>query len=182
MKNRKNSGLDWCTLVLCAVAAGVGLNALESYLQLDRLSQAYEQIRTMQYSVTLMQGILQYAVLAPIVEELLFRGVAYNLMQKWFPWQLAMVLSAFLFAVYHGNVIQGSYAFCMGMLLAYMYHYFGRFLAPVLFHGAANLSVFLLSYHPQTIPQGMLLPTAVVGIVVAAGLIYRFRRCEANKD
>lgn len=69
---------DWLLLVLCAVSAGLGLNALVSWLQLDTLSHTYEQVRQ-QYAVPVLQGILQYAVVAPLAEEFLFRGIVYRL-------------------------------------------------------------------------------------------------------
>lgn len=162
--------------MLCAVSAGLGLNALVSWLCFDTISVAYEQVRRKQYAVSVLQGIWQYAVFAPLAEEFLFRGIAYRLLAKKIPWQAAAVISAALFALYHGNIVQGGYAFLMGLLLAGAYHYFDRFAAPVLFHGAANLAVFLISYSPDAVPQEALPLVAVIGMSVTGVIIIRFRK------
>lgn len=167
---------DWIFLALCAVCAGLGLNALVAWLRLDAVSGAYEQVRQQQYAVSVLQGIWQYAVIAPLAEELLFRGIVYRLCAKKMPWQMAAVISALLFAVYHGNIVQGCYAFVMGLLLAYVYHCFERFAAAVLFHSAANLAVFLVSYSSEMIPEAALPFMAVIGIGAACGFIVRFQK------
>lgn len=181
MNKTQRRAPEWIFLVICAVSAGLGLNALVSVLRLDTVSDAYEQVREQQYAIPIVMGIWRYAVTAPVIEEILFRGIAYRLFTKKIPWQAAAVISALLFAVYHGNIVQGSYAFVMGMLLAYFYHYFDSFAAPVLFHGAANLAVFLISYSPQTIPKAALPFAAVIGMGVACGIIIRFQKSEKNQ-
>lgn len=168
--------VDWFFLVLCAVCAGLGLNALIALLRLDTVSGAYEQVRQQQYAVPVLQGIWRYAVIAPLIEELLFRGIVYRFCAKKMPWQIAAVISALLFALYHGNIVQGCYAFVMGLMLAYAYHCFGSFAAAVLFHSAANLAVFLISYVPGSIPKTALPFMAVTGIGAACGCLIRFRK------
>lgn len=177
---RTKKAAEWFFLVLCAVAAGVGLNAVVSCLELWRLSGAYVQVRESQYAVPVLEGILRYGLFFPVLEELLFRGIGYRLLARWFPWQAAMVLSALLFGLYHGNLIQGGYAFVMGLLLAYMYRVFQSFAAPVVFHGAANLAVFLLSYSPGTIPDVALPVVGVIGCSLAAAIVCRFVRAEIS--
>ena len=56
----------------------------------------------------------------------------------------AAVVSALMFGIYHGNLVQGIYAFLIGMLLCLVYERTGRLLAAALFHGAGNLAVYLL--------------------------------------
>ena len=169
---------EWLFLILCAVAAGSGLNALVSLLQIDRISETYMQVRQKQYAVSVWEGILRYALWAPLMEEAVFRGIAFRGLTRWFSWQTSMVISAVLFAVYHGNMIQGMYALVMGLLIAYMYHVFQNFAAPVVFHGAANLAVFLLSYSPGTIPDVALPVVGVLGCSLAGVIACWFVRKE----
>ncbi|MDE6675553.1 MAG: CPBP family intramembrane metalloprotease, partial [Acetatifactor sp.] len=42
--------------------------------------------------------------------------------------------------------VQGIYGFIMGLLMAYLYEYFGSFLWPVLVHMLANSIAYMLSY------------------------------------
>ena len=71
-------------------------------------------------------------------EEILFRRVIYKKLRGIAPFWVAASISALLFGLYHGNLVQGIYAFIMGMFLALVYEWTGSFIAPVLFHMIAN--------------------------------------------
>ena len=53
------------------------------------------------------------------IEEILFRGVVLKPLEKYGK-LLAIVISSLLFAIYHGNIIQGIYAFICGLLLGFV--------------------------------------------------------------
>ena len=58
--------------------------------------------------------------------------------------EIAIVVSALFFGLFHLNVVQGLYAFIIGLLLAYVYEKYKSIWAPILFHVAANsVSIFL---------------------------------------
>lgn len=62
-----------------------------------------------------------YSVLiAPIVEELLFRGLVFRYSRYALPFWAANVWQAFLFGLIHMNVVQGVYAFTMGLFLGWV--------------------------------------------------------------
>lgn len=82
--------------------------------------------------------ILCYEIVAPISEELVFRQVIYKRLRGISPLWVAVIISALMFGLYHGNLVQGIYAFIMGCLLALVYEWTGSFVAPVLFHMIAN--------------------------------------------
>ena len=60
-------------------------------------------------------------------------------MRRLFSFRAAAAVSAALFALYHGNIVQLVYAFPMGLLLAWSYERWGNLSAPVLRHIGANL-------------------------------------------
>lgn len=83
--------------------------------------------------------MLIYSVLlAPISEELIFRGVIFRIAKRAFPFWIANIIQAFLFGVFHQNMIQGCYTFVLGLFLGYIcekssiYHVF-------IFHFLFNL-------------------------------------------
>lgn len=90
------------------------------------------------YGIPLWARMLCYEVVAPISEELLFRQVIYKRLRKISPIWLSAVISALLFGLYHGNLVQGIYAFIMGVFLALVYEWTGSILAPIVFHMIAN--------------------------------------------
>lgn len=62
---------------------------------------------------------LYSAVFGPLGEEIIFRGYVLRSLRPYGK-RLSILLSAFLFAVFHGNIIQLPYAFAMGLVLGYV--------------------------------------------------------------
>lgn len=62
---------------------------------------------------------LYACILAPITEELLFRGLIQRQLRP-FGRNFAILCSAFAFGVYHGNLLQSLYAFTVGLVLGYV--------------------------------------------------------------
>lgn len=58
-------------------------------------------------------------ILAPISEEILFRGL---IQKKLMPYgkKFAIFCSAFAFGIFHGNLLQSPYAFLVGLVLGYV--------------------------------------------------------------
>lgn len=80
-------------------------------------------------------GMFLYSVLlAPLAEELICRGVTLNQARKVLPFWGANLLQAFLFGCFHMNMLQGSYAFCLGLILGYIYYKSGSIYASILLH------------------------------------------------
>ena len=57
----------------------------------------------------------------------------------------AVVISAILFALYHMNVVQGVYAFIIGLILGFLYLKTNTIWAPIAFHVCANLSSVIMT-------------------------------------
>lgn len=80
---------------------------------------------------------LMTAVIAPIVEELLFRKLFLDRTRVWGE-KTAMILSALLFGLFHGNFYQFFYAFGIGLLLAYVYLRTGKLRHIITIHMVIN--------------------------------------------
>lgn len=65
--------------------------------------------------------ILAAGILVPILEELLFRGIIFSMLEKIKKGWFAVVVSAILFAFAHMNLIQGVYTFIMGLISGFIY-------------------------------------------------------------
>ena len=83
-----------------------GLSVLES------MEQATAQ--TNSFSMFLYLGLG-----APVVEEIVFRGAILRGLERYGKW-FAVLISALLFGVFHGNLIQSPYAFLVGLVLGYV--------------------------------------------------------------
>ena len=82
----------------------------------------------------------------------------------------AAFLSALLFGLYHGSVVQGVYAFFLGLGAAWLLQRFGTLLAPWLFHMAANLISVLLEHFSGQLAFLNLLPVFLAETGIALGL------------
>lgn len=64
-------------------------------------------------------GMFLYAgILAPIAEEILFRGLIQRTLLPYGK-RFAILCSAFTFGIFHGNLLQSPYAFLVGLVLGY---------------------------------------------------------------
>jgi hypothetical protein len=93
---------------------------------------------------------LNVVLIAPIAEELCFRGLAFNRLLAAFPFWKANVIQAAVFGIIHITPIQVAYAFIFGLLLGWIYHRTGRFGAAVLAHIAFNSAPALSAFVPES--------------------------------
>ena len=147
-------------LFLLSVSSALGLNLLLDLTGLITLSGSFQETASAQAAVPVGIGIVLYGIAAPFSEEVLFRGIFYRKAREAFGGEMAKeaaeqtravrarraaaVVSSLMFGIYHGNLVQGIYAFLIGLLLCLVYERTGRLTAAVFFHGAGNLAVYLL--------------------------------------
>ncbi len=163
------SMLQWFLIALLGMAASISLNDWIALSGIVLIFDGFEQVAEALYGGNLWIEILAIAIAAPLVEELLFRGLVYQRIQELANARAAMILSALYFGVYHMNVVQGIYAFLLGILLAWVCEKYQTLWAPILFHAAANfLSVIFtegnFSYRISVV--GVLLE-----IIISTGLM-----------
>jgi membrane protease YdiL (CAAX protease family) len=79
-------------------------------------------------------------VFAPVVEEMLFRGILFPLLKKIGPSSFAYLMSALLFAVIHINLVTFIPLFFLGLVLAWLVERTDNLLAPITAHAVFNLA------------------------------------------
>lgn len=95
-------------------------------------------------------------IFGPIAEELVFRGMVFRTLRKGFPFAVAALLSGVCFGIYHMNWVQGVYASCLGVVLAFVYERTQSILGAILFHMFFNCSSYLLVQLGNVLSDGML--------------------------
>lgn len=135
--------------VLIAVFGGLllsrGINLLLGLTPLPELFPGYQSATEGIYSGSLLSQIAASVVTAPILEELLVRGILYpNLKRLLENSYAAMVCASILFGILHGNLVQGVYAFFIGLYLNWLYEAFDVLLLPIGIHAAINTLTILL--------------------------------------
>ena len=125
--------------IMLVFAAMFAFNVLAQELGLpDELSEVIKQVSNN------VLGCITIAVLAPILEEVLFRGAIQGyLMRKYNP-AVGIVVAALVFGLIHMNPIQIFYAFCLGLVFGWMY-YRTRSLMPVIIGHVLNNSLAVVT-------------------------------------
>lgn len=117
------------------------LNYLTEIINLPDLNQSL--FSEMKDSVL---GIISIAIIAPVVEELFFRGtIEKHLLQIWKKPGYGITVSALIFGLIHGNPAQIPYAFMLGLLLGWLYFRTGSLMPGIVVHFINNaLSLILM--------------------------------------
>lgn len=90
-------------------------------------------------------GFLTVAVAAPILEELLMRGIVLDgLLKNYNPWK-AIIWSAVFFGIMHFNPWQFVVAFLIGVVMGYLYWKTKSLLLCMIIHAVNNGTAFFLS-------------------------------------
>ncbi|MEF9942403.1 MAG: CPBP family intramembrane glutamic endopeptidase [Lachnospiraceae bacterium] len=127
-------------LLVMGVVVCLGLNNVLTLLNLVLSSAQYQDASEQLYSIKFGLQLISWGLLLPIAEELIFRGLIYKRLREYSSVIKAACFSALLFGVYHGNLIQGIYAFIIGGILAYVYETYGSIKAPIFLHVVVNVT------------------------------------------
>lgn len=126
-------------IIALGAALSIGFNNILLLSNIRMYSESYQATSTAFYEENFIIQLIGLGVLVPVAEELMFRGLIYRRMSHMAGARMAIPLSAVVFGVYHGNLVQGIYGFVMGCVLAWLYEKYGSTKAPVLLHVTANL-------------------------------------------
>lgn len=127
-------------------------------------------------------AIIASVLLAPFGEEFICRGVIFHYAKKavsdlenrrkafW----IANTVQAVAFGVLHGNIVQGSYAFVMGLALGYLRHRYNSVVPAIMGHMLINaISTFAWEPIASHLPESYVvcaIGTAVSLVIVFLGL------------
>ena len=117
-------------------------------IEIKNVSKTYngkkKVLKNISFKIEPLMGILSTAVIGPILEELVFRGIIYNNLKKSFSIKNALLILSLMFAVYHFNLVQGLYAFLFSIIITYYYEKTDNFLVPMFIHIVGNLAISLV--------------------------------------
>lgn len=114
----------------------IGVHVM-NWIGLLRGAPVDNSVETLLENSSLLMNFLVTALIAPIIEEFLFRKLLIDRTRQ-FGEGLAVVLSGLLFGLFHANLYQFFYAFGLGMLFAYLYIRTGRLRYPIALHMLIN--------------------------------------------
>lgn len=190
-------------LLLVGVSAQFFVGGLLGIVELlfpEAMAEYSEFMEDTSVGVFAIVSALSIAVLAPINEEIACRGVMFEYaMRAMSPdWNatdgaryravsarafwIANTLQALAFGVLHMNLIQGSYAFALGVLEGWVFWRTGKLRYAMLLHFALNASSYLVEpLYPllSVVPTGLVI---VLAAVMCAAGIREFGRLWSSSD
>lgn len=111
------------------------------------LPEYKQQEIVLNFKSTLIEdkGILLHVlIIAPIVEEVIFRGYIYKILKSKLPIIFSMIISSTLFALIHYNVLSYILLFVLSIFLTYIYERNGSIICPIIIHSLFNLMMSIL--------------------------------------
>lgn len=155
-------------VLLLTVVAALGALFPSAWLQEQLPEQLLPNIaeEALGSLLTTPLGYVAVALLAPLAEEVVFRGAALRLMlrsDRVRPWA-AIIISALLFGLAHANPAQLPHAILIGILLGWIYWRTGSIVPTVLYHWVNNSVAFLLAqiYPDPDLKISELVPNAAL--------------------
>ena len=191
------------TLLMIGVSAQFFVGGLLGVVELlfpEAMAEYSELMEDTSVGVFAIVSALSIAVLAPINEEIVCRGVMleYAMRAMSSGWNvadgaryravsarafwIANTLQALAFGALHMNLIQGSYAFALGVLEGWVFWRTGKLRYPIILHFALNISSYLVEpLYPllSVVPTGLVI---VLAAVVCAAGIRGFGRLWSSSD
>ena len=128
-------------LMICSNIIGISLTTIISFIKGSAvINPLIEVTNNLNILTTFILGV----VLAPIVEELLFRKFIIDKVHIHGKWT-AIFISGLMFGLFHANLNQFVYAFVLGIFLAYIYVKKGNIKVCILLHLLINSIGFIMS-------------------------------------
>ncbi len=150
LKIRKKNFFEECSFnstkpanLFLSVVLGLSLllpiSTLVSLLSIDKLStDSQDRINTIVNGNNIFITLLAIGLVAPIIEEIIFRGLIFGELKRKIPIPAAIVIQALLFGMYHGNYTQAIYASVLGIVLGYVCYKTGSIVSSILVHISFN--------------------------------------------
>jgi len=111
------------------------------------LLNAKEEIRALLQTYGFGFSVLFIAVIGPIYEEIIFRGVILGAVEKKVGFMVANVLQAALFALIHFDFKLFVFFFFFGLVLGHFANKTRGLLTGIIFHGVHNFFVLIAMYY-----------------------------------
>lgn len=96
------------------------------------------------YELKNVLSFITIVIVAPLAEEILFRGLILGVLEKAFNTHIAIILQAILFGIIHGNIIWAIIAFLSAVYYGYLVKKYDSIFTSVIGHISVNLLSFIL--------------------------------------
>lgn len=162
------------TALVCGFAAQLPLGFLVGLIPFPKeVLQGHEEL--INASTTPMPVQVFYViVLAPVIEEIFFRGIAHDRLARTMPPIVASLLSSTAFALIHGELIAIIAALIAGLLLSIVYNRYRSVLITIAVHMGFNSCAYIVLLIES--PALQITAICVSAVIFVAGLFILLRK------
>ncbi len=167
------------------ILMGLSLNFVTGFVLSfvpEEWMSSYEMTSSLIMTDNIVLLVLGTTIMAPVIEEIIFRGLAYTRMKKGMPTAVAMLLSSAIFGVAHGQWVWMLYAFVFGLVLVWVFERSKSLVANILLHLSYNGCAMLQLLIPEDAGDGVWMVLNIVSIVVAALAIFWFAKLPKGRE
>jgi len=131
-------------IAMLMIGLAIVVSELDNLIQrIIPMSETYMDIFEGVINNNLFLVFLSLCIVAPLLEEMLFRGILLRGLLKNLEHWSAIFFSAFLFAILHMNIWQGIGAFFVGVFIGWLFFKTGSIYIAIFAHFINNLFVVL---------------------------------------
>ncbi|ADQ39854.1 Abortive infection protein [Caldicellulosiruptor acetigenus I77R1B] len=92
------------------------------------------------HSIIILLTIVFFSgIVAPVIEEIIFRGLIFQSLRQKMDLKMAIILGALIFGLWHINLYTALCAFLFGIILSIFYIRFNSIFVPIVVHIGANI-------------------------------------------
>ena len=160
-----------------AIGLGVALVLFISFgfsLLPESLLESYNQFSDMLTGDLTVVSLIYTVIAAPIVEEIIFRGLILSRLRKAMSVPIAIIISSLLFALAHGQLLWMAYAFIVGCAFAIVDVKTNTIATSVLVHMLFNLLGMTSSIWAPKPSTVLYIILTVVGVLGTILILMRF--------
>ena len=168
------------SLLLMAVALLLLVDSVLSLLPAEWMT-SYVEASDFIGRGSLWGSLVAQAIIAPVTEEVAFRGLMLSRFNKALPRWFGVLCTSFFFGLVHGNPVWFVYAALLGILFSIVANRTNSILSSILLHALFNALGTLLSYLPIAFTPVIFGITAVIGLALLLLGLWLFFRKPGNE-
>jgi len=176
----KSVGIIFCTAIAAQLLIGFLLSVWQYLLpeMIESYSQLMEESGIAELTVA---SAIATVILAPLGEEIVFRGITMEYLRRaGAPFMVANVLQALFFGIAHMNLVQGVYAFLLGLLLGFLWRRYQTIWASMLLHMFFNAYSTFASPILENLEISDAVYAAGYAVLGSALMVFGMRRLLAD--
>lgn len=168
------------------ICISVALNNIITMSPIMHMSENYDDAAGTFYGTNIWLELIGLALITPILEEMLHRGVVYKRLRSMTGMWMSVLVSALIFAGLHFNLVQFTYAFLLGIVFALFMEKTDRLIYPVLAHMIANTIAVIRTetgFLEGTVDGSVFAwSISIVLLMIGVGGIVAFCKCTTRKE